>query len=88
MHDFLVYGIVSSLVTKGYLGYPICGLGTKSCKSCALAKNVWDYMHRRYLSFEHVWQTKEFAHLFNGEAEHSLPPTRIMLDQHIQYGRL
>ena len=30
MHDFPAYGIVSRLVTKGYLGCPICGLGTKS----------------------------------------------------------
>ena len=54
MHDFPAYRIVFGLVTKGYLGYPFCGRGMKSYRSAALAKNVWDCMHRRYLNVGHV----------------------------------
>ena len=40
MHDFPTYGIVSGLVTKGFLGCPICGSGNISRRSAALGKNV------------------------------------------------
>ena len=40
IHDFLAYGIISGLVTKGFLGG-------------ALAKNVWDCMHQKFLSVDH-----------------------------------
>ena len=48
MHNFPAYGIVSGLVTRGYLSSSICGLGTKSRRSVALAKNAWDCMHHNY----------------------------------------
>ena len=88
MHEFPTYYIVSGLVTKGYLGYPICGPRIKSRRSIALAKNVWDCMHRKYLSNGHIWQKKEFAQFFNGQAEHGLPPTWISVAEHVTYGRL
>ena len=83
MHDFSAHGIVFDLVTKGYLDCPICGLGTKSWRSSALAKNMWDCMHRKYLSVGHMWRMQECFYLFNGQAEHGLLLTRITLAQHI-----
>ena len=38
MHDFPAYGIESGLVTKGFLGCPVCGPNTISRRSIALAK--------------------------------------------------
>ena len=88
MHEFPAYGIISCLVTKGYLCCHICGPRFKSKRSIALAKNVWDCMHRKYLSIGHIWPTKEFAQFFNGKVEHGLPPTWISVAEHVTYGRL
>ena len=44
---------------------------------------MWDCMHHKYLSEGHIWWIEDFAHLFDGHAEHGLPPTRITLAQHL-----
>ena len=55
IYDFPAYGIVSKLVMKGFLGCPICGPSNILRRSTTSAKNIWDCMHKKFLSLGHQW---------------------------------
>ena len=75
IHDYLAYGIVAGLVTKGYKGCVCCGPNTLSRRSKYLKKNVYDHQHRRYLPKLHDLRENEV--LFRGQTERRLPPPRM-----------
>jgi hypothetical protein len=46
IYDFPAYGLIAGCVTKGFRGCPVCGPSTKSKRSAALKKNLYDDQHR------------------------------------------
>jgi hypothetical protein len=74
VHDFLVYGLFASCVTKGHVGCLPCGLTTYFHSSKKLKKMILcGSCH--YLPRSHLYQRNKIA--FNGEIEMRGPPTRV-----------
>ncbi|CAL2252418.1 unnamed protein product [Prunus armeniaca] len=76
MNDFAAYAMVSGWSTKGYMACPICKedvtFGWHAGKVCYLG-------HRRWLSWDHEWQTKDKE--FDGNKECRLRPREWFGDE-------
>ena len=71
IHDFPVYGLTSSQVTKGYRACMKCGPNVTTRQSKALEKNV-HLGHRRYLSRWHPY--RRLRQSFDSQQEDRPPP--------------
>lgn len=85
IHDFPAYGIVSGLVTKGFVGCPVCGPATTSRHSSALKKCVYDHHHRKWLPENHPWRS---SLAFHGTTEFGSAPVRLTAEEVVAAGRL
>ena len=82
-HDFPAYGMVAGVVTKGYIGCPICGPNTVSRRSQFLKKNVYDNQARRHLPIGHPLRSN--TRDFHGAPEFRTAPPRVTGEEVIAY---
>lgn len=85
IHDFPAYGLVSGCVTKGFRGCPVCGPATKSGRSHALKKCVYDDQHRKWLPEDHPYRRST---AFNGKVEDGQAPVRLSAQETVFFGQL
>jgi len=78
MHDYLGYGVASSLQTQGFFGCPICGPEHVNSYFAKELDKIIYHGYRRYLPEEHPWRSKALAEEFNGEVEPTSKPPPIM----------
>jgi hypothetical protein len=73
IHDLPAYGVVAGCTTKGYYSCPVCGPNTRSRRSSALHKNVYEH-HRNFLPQDHNIRADVRNY---GKYERSPPPPRV-----------
>ncbi|CAL2228005.1 unnamed protein product [Prunus armeniaca] len=84
MNDFPAYAMVSGLSTKGYMTCPVC---KEDVTSGWHARKVCYLGHRRWLSWDHEWRTKDKE--FDGNIERRLRPREWSGDEILeQFNRL
>jgi hypothetical protein len=78
IHDFPIYGMVAGCTTKGFLGCPMCGPNTRSQRSRALKKNVYDHQSRKELPVNHGFRRHDsFLGRTGGGSIHSAHYRRL-----------
>ncbi|CAL8083749.1 unnamed protein product [Prunus armeniaca] len=84
VNDFPAYAMVSGLSTKGYMTCPVC---KEDVTSGSHARKVCYLGHRRWLSWDHEWRTKDKE--FDGNIERPLRPREWSGDEILeQFNRL